>query len=259
VDIRDLLFLDVRVKKSNSPNRYLEFISTFVFTFDSISSTMTETIALFGGTGRTGSYLVTLALEQGYKVQMLARTPSKVETKHANLTVVQGGFSDKEALEKVVKGATYVISCAGGQATGKNYPKDLMLNFVQLLYPIMEAEASVKVFLYQSGGMSAAPGRPLTCTTSLTRMTLGNFLGIKAMILDNEAVSFWMAENKKHFDYIITRPGLLEDKDDDAVLYADQDNWPMSAITYKALAAFTLESVKDKTLFGTYPYVMPKK
>jgi hypothetical protein len=135
----------------------------------------------------------------------------------------------------------------------------MMLNIVQLLYPIMEAETSVKVFLYQSGAMSTAPASPLSWKTSLTRMTIGNFMGVGRMFRDNEAVSFWMAEHKQHFDYIVTRPALLMEKDNDMELYAVHDDWPLSPITYKALAAFTVEAVKDKTLFGTYPYIMPKK
>ena len=77
---------------------------------------MSETIALFGGTGSTGQHFLTLALEAGYKVNILVRNPSKVTitSNNNNLTVLEGDFSNHEAIEKTIQGATYVVSMAGG-------------------------------------------------------------------------------------------------------------------------------------------------
>ena len=75
---------------------------------------MPETIAVFGATGSTGKYVVPLALEQGYNVRALVRNPSKLETKHANLTVIEGTLQEEAKLKETVKGATYVICSAGG-------------------------------------------------------------------------------------------------------------------------------------------------
>ena len=78
---------------------------------------MSETIALFGGTGSTGQHFLTLALEAGYKVNILVRNPSKVtitSNNNDNLTVIEGDFSNHEAIKKTIQGATYVVSMAGG-------------------------------------------------------------------------------------------------------------------------------------------------
>jgi hypothetical protein len=77
------------------------------------------------------------------------------------------------------------------------------------------------------------------------------------MINDNEKVTFFMAENteNKHFSYIVTRPGMLEDKDTGMQLEASHDSLPMStAITFKALGTFTVDVLNDESLYGTYPY-----
>ena len=78
---------------------------------------MSETIALFGSTGGTGRHFLSLALEAGYKVNILVRDSSKVAEALAtndNLTVVEGDFSNAEAIQKTIQGATYVVSMAGG-------------------------------------------------------------------------------------------------------------------------------------------------
>ena len=220
---------------------------------------MTETIALFGGTGRTGSHVVKYALEKGYKVQMLARSPSKIEVKHANLTVIKGDLMDAGALEAVVHGASYVVSCVSGPYSSKTYPIDMMINFVKLLFPIMSAEPSVKVFLYQAGAFSAAPGKPLSFMSKIMRSTIGTLFGMGPMIRDNEAVIFYTAETSKNFDVIVTRPSMLEEKESDMVVVADHDNIPSGAITFQGLAVFSVNALKDSSLYGTYPFVAPKK
>ena len=45
-------------------------------------------IAVFGATGSSGQQLVKLALQKGYKVTVLARTPEKLTIKDKNLTVI---------------------------------------------------------------------------------------------------------------------------------------------------------------------------
>ena len=115
---------------------------------------MAETIALFGGTGGTGSAFLKLALDAGYQVRALVRTPSKVSVGSNNehsLTVIQGSFDDTDKVEETIKGADYVV-CMGGIPPSyfKAYPTDVMLNFVKKLYGLFERQTSVpKLFLYQ--------------------------------------------------------------------------------------------------------------
>jgi nucleoside-diphosphate-sugar epimerase len=227
-------------------------------------STETIIIALYGGTGRTGRHVVRYALEKGYKVQMLARDPTKVDIQHNHLTVFEGDFGNKEAIQQVIKGATHVICCAGGPSNPKEYPQDLMLNFIQLLYPLLLAEPSVKVFLYQAGRFSAAPEQPPTRLTTFLRYTLGYLLGFEPIVQDNERVTFYIAEqhtNKQlHFDFIITRPGyLVELKEEGAEVedvVAEYVNFPV--LSFPALAKFTVEAIHDTSLYGTYPFLAAK-
>ena len=70
-------------------------------------------IALFGGTGGCGSAFFKYALEAGHLIVLQARTPSKVTTTHANLTVVQGDGTCADDVLAVCAGCDVVVSCAG--------------------------------------------------------------------------------------------------------------------------------------------------
>ncbi|KAL9969035.1 hypothetical protein ACROYT_G021198 [Oculina patagonica] len=70
-------------------------------------------LVVFGGTGGTGKEIVTQALEQGYLVTAVVRTPEKVEKRHPNLELVKGDACDVESFIAALKGKDAVISCLG--------------------------------------------------------------------------------------------------------------------------------------------------
>lgn len=115
------------------------------------------TISVSGATGLTGRHVVNHALKQGYKVQVLARNPSKVKIENANLTVIQGDSEGVDALKETVHGASHVICCAGG-TYGRNYDKGMMTRFIERLWPILDSEQSLKAFLFQSVFFAPEPG-----------------------------------------------------------------------------------------------------
>jgi len=70
-------------------------------------------IVVFGASGGTGLKVVEQALQAGHMVTAFVRTPSKMEIKHANLTVFQGDSMDAAAVDRAVAGQEAVISALG--------------------------------------------------------------------------------------------------------------------------------------------------
>ncbi|PJF33321.1 MAG: NmrA family transcriptional regulator, partial [Phototrophicales bacterium] len=70
-------------------------------------------IAVFGGTGRTGQHIIEQAIEMGYEVNLLARTPSKVSVQNERIHIVQGDILDPDAVEQVIQGVDAVVSVLG--------------------------------------------------------------------------------------------------------------------------------------------------
>ncbi len=79
----------------------------------------TTKLLIFGATGTVGREVVKQALAQGYGVTAFARTPSKIEMQHENLTVVQGDVLDPVAVEHAVRGQDVVICALGAGAKGQ--------------------------------------------------------------------------------------------------------------------------------------------
>jgi uncharacterized protein len=47
-------------------------------------------ILILGATGRVGSHLIDLALDDKHHVTVLVRTPEKIQIKSGSLTIIQG-------------------------------------------------------------------------------------------------------------------------------------------------------------------------
>jgi putative NADH-flavin reductase len=79
-------------------------------------------LIIFGATGKTGTFLVHQALEEGNQVVAYVRDPSRLTLKHVNLTVIHGELSDRMAIKQAVGGADAVISALDPRGGSKGKP-----------------------------------------------------------------------------------------------------------------------------------------
>ena len=70
-------------------------------------------IAVLGGGGRTGYYLVNQLLEQGFQLKLLLRKPATVQIQNPLVEVVKGDAIDAEIVERLLEGCDAVISTVG--------------------------------------------------------------------------------------------------------------------------------------------------
>lgn len=70
-------------------------------------------IALFGGTGPTGRYVIEEALRQGYELSVYTRDAGKISAFSGKIDAVIGDLNNREAIRACVAGADAVISALG--------------------------------------------------------------------------------------------------------------------------------------------------
>lgn len=74
-------------------------------------------ILILGATGRVGSQIVTLALQDKHHVTALVRTPEKLQIHNEDLTIFQGNVLNKEDIVRAIKGMDVVISALNTDGT----------------------------------------------------------------------------------------------------------------------------------------------
>lgn len=74
-----------------------------------------HTVAVFGATGRLGMHIVRQALERGWKVRAMVRSPEKFQAAFPDVFVVQGTFSDEGKVLETLEGCEAVFSALGSR------------------------------------------------------------------------------------------------------------------------------------------------
>lgn len=104
-------------------------------------------ILLLGATGRVGSHIARLALQDNHHVTALVRSPEKLQIKHENLNVIQGNVLNKEDLEKAMRGQDLVLSALN--TDGANTLSESM----PLIIEAMEKEGIKRIITIGTAGI----------------------------------------------------------------------------------------------------------
>lgn len=118
-------------------------------------------ILILGGTGRVGNQIVTYALHDGHHVKVLVRTPEKIQTNHADLTIIQGNVLNKEDIIRSMHGIDVIISALntdGGNTLSESMPfiieameKEAIKRIITIgTAGILQSRVSPKLLRYQS-------------------------------------------------------------------------------------------------------------
>ncbi|MEO6229514.1 MAG: NAD(P)H-binding protein [Ferruginibacter sp.] len=70
-------------------------------------------LAVLGGGGRTGKYIVTQLLSQGYRVKLLLRNPENFQLNSPFIDILKGDAIDTETIHSLIEGCQAVISTVG--------------------------------------------------------------------------------------------------------------------------------------------------
>ncbi|PIF45689.1 putative NADH-flavin reductase [Chryseobacterium sp. 52] len=91
----------------------------------------TNTIAVLGGTGKSGNYLVQQLLEKGYPMKLLLRTPENFTLENPLIEIIKGDARDFEAINHLIRDCSTVISKIGQPVGEKPIFTDATKNIIQ--------------------------------------------------------------------------------------------------------------------------------
>ena len=116
-----------------------------------------KTIALFGGSGRTGQHFLQQALAQEYPIRALVRTPAKVETEATSLTLIQGDVLNYADVLETVTGTDLVVSLFGHV---KDSPEWLQTDGTRNIIRAMQEQNVERIISLSGGGLPYEQDQP---------------------------------------------------------------------------------------------------
>jgi len=107
-------------------------------------------IALFGASGGTGQQFLQQALEAGYTIKALARSPEKITQQSPQLTVIQGDVLKAEDVIETIRETDLVVSLFGHV---KGSPAWLQTDGTRKILTAMQAHGVERIISLSGGGL----------------------------------------------------------------------------------------------------------
>ena len=195
-------------------------------------------IAVFGGTGGVGRFLVAQAIAAGHEVVVLARTPEKMDLTHERLRVVQGDGLDAEAVSQVVAGQQAVLCAVGGAGLSDSTTRSAVTK--NILAAMQQHEVPILVVCSSLGA-----GDSLHHLSFLSR-------GIVKLML-RHAIADHSTQEKmiraSDCAWVIVRPPRLLDteKTESYRVAEEQESFSASQVSRADVAHFMLKAVDDSS------------
>jgi len=207
-----------------------------------------KTIALFGGSGKTGQPFLEKALEAGYRVKALARTPSKIPQQSKQLEVIPGDVLNAKDVQRTVKGADVVVSLFGHV---KGSPKWLQSDGTFHIISAMEAESLQKIISLSGGGLPFEKDQP-----KFADKMIRGIMKIAAAKMLNDAERHAEILKDSGLDWVIVRgPRLTTEPEKGKYRVGWVGVNASTSIGREDLADFLLQQVESDQFIHQMPFV----
>ncbi|MFK4291172.1 putative NADH-flavin reductase [Bacillus sp. RC240] len=195
-------------------------------------------VCILGATGRVGSQIMKLALQDSYEVTVLVRDLSRVETEHERLHVIKGNVLSGDDIKEAIKGCDIVISALGTDRNG-TLEKSLPIIIKQ-----MEEEGIKKIVTIGTAGILQARTNP-----SIYRFQSKESKRKMTTAAEDHLAAYESLNNSK-LCWTVVCPTHLIDGDVTGVYRTEKDMLPTdgSKITVGDTAHFTW-SLRNKSLY----------
>jgi putative NADH-flavin reductase len=203
-------------------------------------------LAIIGGTGKAGKYLVQQLLSQEFRLKLLLRNPENFELKSPLIEIIKGDARNYEAVSSLVEGCQAVISTIGQPRGETSIFSDATNNVIQAM-----TQHNVKRYIITTGLNVDAP---LDNKGSKTKMaTEWMKLNYPKTTLDKQ-VEFEMLTNS-NIDWTLVRLPLIELTDERRKMVVDLEDCPGDKISSTDLAYFLIEQLSEDLYIRKSPFI----
>ena len=142
------------------------------------------TVALLGGTGMTGGFILQDLLTHGYKVRALARSPQKLDAMRNQITIVKGDATNPEAIKELLMGSDIIISAIGPVKGDGLMAKTISTRTTRNIIDAMPT-FSIERYIVVSGAAVTVPGDSRNVTGWLVQKSA--MLALSDTVKDKQA------------------------------------------------------------------------
>lgn len=205
-------------------------------------------IALIGGTGKSGQYLVKQLIRKGFSFKILVRNSSKLTFQYPKMEIVEGNVADYEAIKTLLSDCQAVIS-----TLGLGIPASEPTIFSQSTTHILQAmsEYHIKRYILTTGlNVDTSLDKKSPQTTMATEWMKANFPVSTA----NKQLEYEIL-TKSPLDWTLIRLPIIELTEENWEIKWDLEDCLGDKISATDLANFLISQLSDNQLIRKAPFV----
>jgi putative NADH-flavin reductase len=217
----------------------------FIF-LQSLIEIMTTTIAVIGGTGKSGKYLTRELIERGFHLKMLLRDPEKFDLQSSSVECIKGDARDYRSIFSVTENCYAVISTLG-------QPQGEAPIFSTASSHIIQAmkERKIKRYILVTGLSIDVPLDSKGVKAAQASAYMRQYF--PAIIADKQKEYEVLTTSK--IDWTLVRVPLIEQTDRQGTIKVGLHDCPGEKISATDLAKFLVEQLDDLQYIQQSPFI----
>ena len=212
-------------------------------------------IAVIGGGGRTGKYLVDQLLNQGFYLKLLLRNP---ENFHQNIPfnspfveIIQGDVLDIEAVRLLLNDCQAVISTVGQRKDEPLVASLATANILKIMAENLEEGFKPKRYILVAGLNVDTPFDKKSPETSMaTEWMKTNF-----PFIHEDRQKAYNLLTQSNVDWTLVRVPFIEFTDERSKIAVSLEDSPGKKISAADIAGFLGSQLDDKTYIRKAPFI----
>ncbi len=203
-------------------------------------------IAVIGGTGKAGKYLVNELINQGFKIKVLLRNPDKFESTNHLVEKVQGDVRNYDSVYNLIKDCHSVISTLG-------QPKGEKPVFSQATIHIIKAmnNLNVKRYIMITGLTLNTPSDKKSIRIKLLSKIMK--LSFPEIIADKQNEYSILSESD--LDWTVVRLPIIKQTQISSEVKISLQDCPGKKISSANLVRFLISELEDKKYIRKAPFI----
>lgn len=203
-------------------------------------------LAVIGGTGKSGKYLVSQLLTHGFYLKLLLRNPETFQVRSPFIEVVKGDARNYESIHSLVDGCQSVISTLG-------QPQGETSIFSQATSNVIRAMTQFNINRYiLTTGLSV--DTPIDKKGQMAKMATDWMKSNYSETTLDKQVEFDIL-SKSNVNWTLVRLPLIELTEERRKVIVSLEDCPGNKISSTDLADFLIEQLSEEYYFKKAPFV----
>ena len=205
-------------------------------------------IAIIGGTGKSGKYLVNQLINQGFQLKILLRNPNNFQLKSSLIEVIKGEVTNYNSIHSLIEDCQAVIS-----TLGLGIPASEPTIFSQSTTNVIKAmnECNVHRYIVTTGLNVDTPFDKKSSKTSFGTDWMKKTFPISTT---DKQLEYDILVNS-NIDWTLVRLPLIEQTDERNQVSVDLEDCPGDKISATDLAFFLIEQLSSKAFIKKSPFL----